>query len=794
VDTDERNAALKKTIRVFPHPLLIIGGTLRAIGWNQELADMWNVPTGFLKKAKAPEIFEFFKKNLREGESIITPEQLEAGTKKDCKCLMIHSDGRCIEECYRAEAVDEEEKLYTFEFIDRTESVRRESQLVDDLEHYELLTESVEGLAVHAGGHILAVNGAFAQLLGYKPEEMIGTSFFELVAPESRVTVMKNIETNYEGTYEVLGLRKNGSRFWLELAGKTIFRSGQAVRVTTARDIGDQKRTEEMLFKTNSQLQAIINAFPDIYFLINKEGKFLDYYSGKEGEKFLYLPWSNVMNKKVEEVLPFEAGTSLMEVIEKVVVTNRSHLVEYSLPIAESIEFFEARLSSIFSDQVFVVVRNITARKRFEDERNGLMIKERKARITAEKLRMKAEVIATTSDLLAGTLDYTVALRSVCKLIRSVMGNWCAAIICTETKQYVLCVEAPAEKQKIGKQLELCELNALADEGVPLAIREKEAYIGTKKDAGLGCSVGGCADLVRQLGIDSYIVAPFVSHGRVMGVLFVVSSDEEKQFSDEDLQLVKQVSNRCAVSSENWQLYDSLQKALRTRDDFFAVASHELKTPLTSLIMQVQLVTSMFQATKDSQQDSGPQILMLLEMAKEQVKRIDQLVNDFLDVSRISTGRMQTSPCEVDLSKLARDVVSAYNIQLIRENQITVAVDSGLVGCLDPVRVEQVILNLLSNAVKFGEGKPIEFSCSRNGDVAVLSVKDNGPGISAENQKKLFKRFERVDGEQKTGLGLGLYITNYIVKAHGGKISVNSSEGHGSIFTVELPLGLCRTN
>jgi len=228
------------------------------------------------------------------------------------------------------------------------------------------------------------------------------------------------------------------------------------------------------------------------------------------------------------------------------------------------------------------------------------------------------------------------------------------------------------------------------------------------------------------------------------------------------------------------------QQAIQVRDDFLSIASHELKTPLTSLRLQAQGLL-MLPPTSVSEPD-GKRIKHTLEVIDRQVARLDKLIANLLDVSRIAAGRLLLDPTETNLSSLVREVMRQFEAQLARGNcKLDASIEPSVIGLWDAPRLDQVVTNLISNAIKYGGGKPIELSVASTAAGARLVVRDQGIGISSDDQHRIFGRFERAASLSYGGLGLGLFISAQIVRAHGGTISVESTPKVGSRFTVELP-------
>ncbi len=234
-----------------------------------------------------------------------------------------------------------------------------------------------------------------------------------------------------------------------------------------------------------------------------------------------------------------------------------------------------------------------------------------------------------------------------------------------------------------------------------------------------------------------------------------------------------------------------LQEAVRTRDEFLSIASHELKTPLTSLNLQIDQLRRLF---RDERFD--PSAPALLEAAKRQAVRLNDLVEQLLDVSRIATQRFALQVDVVDLGEIAHDVCDRFRPQAeAARSSLDVEADGPVRGRWDRFRIEQVLSNLLSNAIKYGRGKPISVRVTRADDMARVAVHDEGIGIAHGDMSRIFGRFERaVSSRHYGGMGLGLYIAHEIVEAHSGCILVQSEPGRGSTFTVLLPLDAARAS
>lgn len=237
-----------------------------------------------------------------------------------------------------------------------------------------------------------------------------------------------------------------------------------------------------------------------------------------------------------------------------------------------------------------------------------------------------------------------------------------------------------------------------------------------------------------------------------------------------------------AKDTERENLLLGLQQAVRSRDEFLSVASHEFRTPLTTIMLQVHGLRSAVRA-------ESPALVERCNKLQRQAERLEGLVSKLLEVSRIRASHPDLDLEPNDLGAIVVEVVEETLIrQRVESDRILLQVEAGVVGQWDRIRLIQVVTNLLTNAIKYGEGKPIEVSVRSDGPDALLVVKDDGMGIDPVDHDRIFKRFERAVSEHNYGgLGLGLWISKEIVKALQGTLLVESQLGAGAAFTVRIP-------
>jgi signal transduction histidine kinase len=285
-------------------------------------------------------------------------------------------------------------------------------------------------------------------------------------------------------------------------------------------------------------------------------------------------------------------------------------------------------------------------------------------------------------------------------------------------------------------------------------------------------------------GPQDLIAVPLVARGHACGSLLVLRDARGQPYGQDDQVLLESIASRAALAIEDARLYAAALDSLKLRDDFLSVAGHELKNPLNAL--QLQLGVLARKAREDRLSDS---LAERAERVARTGERLGVLIEDLLDVSRITAGQLQLQLSEVDLAALAREGVSRMAEEFSRAGcEVRIEAERPVVGRWDRLRLEQVVTNLLSNAIKYGQRRPVRVSVELAPGVARLSVVDQGYGIAPEEQSRIFQRFQRVEATRHIqGLGLGLWICRQIAESHGGALRLVSAPGKGSIFILELP-------
>jgi PAS domain S-box-containing protein len=301
------------------------------------------------------------------------------------------------------------------------------------------------------------------------------------------------------------------------------------------------------------------------------------------------------------------------------------------------------------------------------------------------------------------------------------------------------------------------------------------------------------AQAVRELNIKSSIRVRLKGRESILGVIsFICMKNSEKNLSKRHMWLAEELAYRASMAFENALIHQSSQEAIRSRDEFLSIASHELKTPLQSLTLQNQMRKRNLDK-KLNDAFTPEKVATMIEADLRHLMRINRLIDDMLDISRIRAGKLTFIKEKVEFCAFVKDVLERFRPQVESVGCYMTAVYSDpLDSHIDVYRVEQVIVNLLTNAMKYGAGSPIKIEVIKKQGKIQLHVHDQGTGIKEQDTERIFERFERaISSNEVSGLGLGLYISRQIMQHNEGDLFVRSVVGKGSTFIMELP---CDTN
>lgn len=629
---------------------------------------------------------------------------------------------------------------------------------------FEALAASLKDHAVFLvdpAGHVATWNAAAASMKGYAPEEVIGKPISIFYTPEDLASdrPRKLMATALKvGRVEDVGwrVRKDGTRFWAEVVMTRVGgQDGGVVSVT--RDLTNRtqaerafpdstekgqaaatlRQTQDAMLQSEESLRATLYSIGDGVLATDERGcvtrvnPVAERLTGWRESEALGRPIEEVFEIVNEETRAKATNPVVRVLAEGVVVGLANHTALISRdgverPIADSgAPILDAQGRPRGAVLVF---RDVT------DERAA----EEALRHSEERLR----------SMIASVRDY--ALYMLDPEGRVVSWNPGAERI----KGY-------RQEEILGQPFSRFFTPEDVAQGKPARELERAIQEGRFEEEGWRVRKDGSRFWANV------VVTPIRDGSRRLVGFVKITQDltERRRAEDERLRLAQAA------------------EAIRLRDEFLSIASHELKTPLTAL--QLQLFRIHEQMRLDGARQAAD-----MDRALRVVARLGQLIEALLDVSRIASGGLKLNPEPFDLSEAARDVIERLRDWATASGcELSLDVAGPLTGRWDRVRVEQVLMNLISNAIRYAAGQPIHVSVKRQPGAAVIEVRDKGPGVPATELSRIFERFERAASSgHYGGMGLGLYVTRQIVEAHGGTIQVRTSPDVGACFIVRLPV------
>ncbi|HSX40385.1 MAG TPA: ATP-binding protein [Candidatus Saccharimonadales bacterium] len=464
------------------------------------------------------------------------------------------------------------------------------------------------------------------------------------------------------------------------------------------------------------------------------------------------------------------------QTIQNAIKEQKELKVEYRIVWPDkSMHWLQARGKTFYNVKgkplrMIGVVIDITDRKRLEDN---------------------LQFLSDASRIFSSSLDFQTTVNSVAKLAVPHIADWCAVDMLDSKGEIEQVALAHKDPKKIAWARRLRKKMPVSRDdtsGVPKVLRTgKPEFFPYISDEMLIAAVKNKEQLkiIRNLGISSAITVPLRMNKKVIGAITFVATESGHHFTKTDLATAQELANRASLALENARLYTESQNALKQRNEFISIASHELKTPVTSIKAYAQVLQRRF--SKMGDQLAATQ----LEKMDGQLVKLTNLINDLLDITKIESGKIMFNEEKFDFDGLISEIVE----DLQHTTDAHHIVQSGKVSKKvfgDKDRIGQVLTNLISNAIKYSpHSKKILVQVGTYNNHVKVCVKDYGVGISKEKQEKVFERFYRVSGPKEDtypGLGLGLYISSEIVKRQGGRIWVESTENKGSTFCFTLPI------
>jgi PAS domain S-box-containing protein len=428
---------------------------------------------------------------------------------------------------------------------------------------------------------------------------------------------------------------------------------------------------------------------------------------------------------------------------------------------------FYYRIPHLFSDvdvQTGQAIANLAAAALTTAD---LYDQQRQQRDAADSARRHASFLANATAILSRSLDYEQTLAALARLAVPEIADWCAVDIVDPAGRLQRLAVAHVDPAKV-EYARVLEQRDPADPGAPGGVHD---VIRTGKPAMMGTS---------------YICVPLVSAGGTFGAMTFVFGESQRHYGEHDLEFAQEVAARAALAIENAFTYRRAHDANRLKDEFLATLSHELRTPLNAILGYAQMLN--LGVLKGERRSKAVTVLT------RNAEALRQIIDDVLDVSRITSGKLRLNVRPVELDEILKNAVATVqpaadakgvSLQMIIDSQVPPV--SG-----DPDRLQQVFWNLLSNATKFTpRGGHVQLRLERVPSSVQIVVSDDGQGIEPAFLPHIFERFRQADSRfsrEHGGLGLGLAIVRELIELHGGTVSASSDgPGAGAAFTVCLP-------
>ena len=661
---------------------------------------------------------------------------------------------------------------------------------VDQVALLTAIIESTEDaiISVDLDGTLTSWNRAAEQLYGYTAAEAVGRPNRLIIPPDrfaEEADILKRLHAGHSvPTLETVRVRKDGTRIDVALTPSAIRAvDGRIIGISKiSRDLSSRRRAEREALQASRRLASIVESSDDAIVSKDLDGTITSW------------------NPAAERMFGFSAEEAIGQSIRIIVPKDRQDeetTILARLRQGEKIQHFETTrcrkdgsclpisltMSPIRNDSVVIgvskIARDISERKRAEED--------------ADREHRRTVFLAEMARRLSKSLDSNQTLQGIAMAAVPDIADWCAVDMMQDDGQIARLAVAHTDEAKIelAKHVRERYEDPTAPYSAPYVIQTSTAsLISDVTDDMIEASAQGDReriDLVRKLGLRSYLCVPLIVAGRALGALTLATAESGRRYTDDDLRFAEDIASRAALAVENARAYEEMQRANRLKDDFLATLSHELRTPLNAILGYARIARGGMVP--------GDKLNRALETIERNSTALTQMVEDILDVSRVASGKMRLHVQPVDVPLIVHEAVETIKPAAdAKRIQVRTLVDPQ-VGPIsgDPDRLRQIVWNLLSNAVKFTpKDGHVQLQLTRINSSVEITVSDDGIGIARDFLPHLFERFRQADSSiarQHTGLGLGLAIVRNLVEMHGGAVTAASDgPGTGATFRVRLPV------
>lgn len=666
----------------------------------------------------------------------------------------------------------------------RTERMRFQLAAIVESSDDAIIGKNLDGI-------ITSWNWGARALYGYTAEEAVGRSITMLVPPERRDEIARFTEQLARGEkiqhHETVRVRKDGERVDVSVTISPVRdEAGQITGASAiARDITTRRKAEQALRDSEGRNAAMVNAAIDGIVTIDERGAIVEF--NPAAQRIFGYSREEVLGREMAEIIiPERLRERHRQGIAHYVATGQGRVLDRHIELPalrrDGTEFLVELAITRINQQgppLFTgYIRDISERKRAEEH---------------------LKFLSRASELFASSLDFDATMKNIAALAVPALADWAVVDLASRESDQpyrrLALVHVDPRKTELALSVSRKYAPDEKTDRVLHAIRTGQSELVaevTEETLRAGSRSDEHFQILKDIGIVSYMIVPLRLRDVPIGAVTFVSSDSRRRFTQSDLTQAEEFARRASSAFENSRLYSEAQQANRAKDNFLAVLSHELRTPMTSILGWSRML-----ADGDLDKET-------YDMAVDAIQRGAEvqagLIEDVLDMSRITSGKMRLDVQQCDLAAISEAALTTVEPAAIAK---AIAVDFEKVGATlvtgDPGRLQQVIWNLLTNAIKFTpRGGRIHVSIENSDSSAQVSVTDTGQGFAREFGAHLFEPFRQAENavtRTHGGLGLGLSIVRHLVEQHGGTVTAESSgAGQGATFRVRIPLRAVNTD
>lgn len=779
-------AAMRATLESATDGILVTDSCGNVTDCNRRYLEMWQLPGEMVHASTHDQVLENCGRMFRDSRQYSSRvEEIYQTAAPESYDLLELSDGRVFERFSRLQSVAEGNIGRVWSFRDITERRRAEAQLQHQSEWLRVTLNSIGDAVIttDVDTAVTSLNTIAEALTGWTNDEARGrrlSDVFHIVNETSRRVVESPADRALrEG--RVVGLANHTVLIARDGTEVPIDDSAAPIRdergrihgvVLIFRDIRERKHAEE----ARARLAAIVESSDDAIVSKTLEGRIVSWNRGAErlfgyaAAEAIGLPITTIIppDRLEEERLIIERlrRGERVEHYETIRLTKQGHPVEISVTISPVLDA-DGRVIGASK-----IARDITARRKAEQT---------------------TRFLSFASAALAELTDYESALRKVAALAVPFFADWCSIDILEpegNLRRMAVTHSEPGKVQFI-KQFNRRYPPRLSD---PFGVGRVTTTGRPEWSAEITDDVlrAMARDdehlrLIRAMRLKSYICVPLKSRGKVLGTVSFVTAESARSYDLQDLRAAEDLAHRAVIAIENASLLAALRETDRRKDEFLAILAHELRNPLSPIRNAVEILRA--------QGPLPPEIEWSRDIIDRQVSQLTRLVDDLLDVSRITRGKIELRRERVELATAVNQAVEASR-PLIDDHAHQLVVEmphTPVFLYADTTRLSQVLSNLLNNAAKYMDrGGRIRLAIDADKEQVTIRVADTGIGISREMLPRIFEMFTQADRSlERTegGLGIGLTLVQRLVELHGGTVEAHSAgPGQGSEFIVRLPI------